>query len=73
MNIFAVVALSAGVFSSFILILVYILTLAEKKLVGVDVVELAPNLDPTGNSTIFAAKLVRELILALSKSRCNDN
>ncbi|MBU0484311.1 MAG: agmatinase [Proteobacteria bacterium] len=38
--------------------------LKNKKLVGADVVELAPNIDPTGNSEVFAAKVVRELILA---------
>lgn len=37
--------------------------LRGKKLVGSDVVELAPALDPTGNSEVFAAKVVRELIL----------
>jgi agmatinase len=36
----------------------------EKKLVGADVVELAPAIDPTGNSEVFAAKVVREVILA---------
>ncbi|MCK9296991.1 MAG: agmatinase [Desulfobulbaceae bacterium] len=39
--------------------------LKTKKLVGADVVELAPAIDPTGNSDVFAAKVVRELILAL--------
>lgn len=38
---------------------------SEKNLVGADVVELAPVIDPTGNSDVFAAKVVRELILAL--------
>ena len=38
--------------------------LKTKKLVGADVVELAPAIDPTGNSDVFAAKVVRELILA---------
>lgn len=38
--------------------------LKEKKIVGADVVELAPAIDPTGNSEVFAAKVVRELILA---------
>jgi len=38
--------------------------LKNKRLVGADVVELAPTLDPTGNSEVFAAKVVRELILA---------
>jgi len=35
-----------------------------KRIIGADVVELAPTLDPTGNSEVFAAKVVRELILA---------
>lgn len=48
-------------FHSFIEI---IRALKGKKLVGSDVVELAPALDPTGNSEVFAAKIVRELILA---------
>ena len=39
--------------------------LAAMNLVGCDVVELAPDIDPTGNSAVFAAKVVRELILAL--------
>lgn len=38
--------------------------LKTKRLVGADVVELAPAIDPTGNSDVFAAKVVRELILA---------
>ena len=41
--------------------------LSNKNLVGADVVELAGSLDPTGNSSVFAAKVVRELILALSR------
>jgi agmatinase len=48
-------------FHSFIAI---VRALKGKKLVGSDVVELAPALDPTGNSEVFAAKVVRELILA---------
>jgi len=39
--------------------------LKEKNLVGADVVELAPSIDPTGNSEVFGAKVVRELILAM--------
>ncbi|MDF1578742.1 MAG: agmatinase [Desulfurivibrionaceae bacterium] len=49
-------------FSSFIDILK---VLRDKKLVGADVVELAPAIDPTGNSEIFGAKVVRELILTM--------
>ena len=39
--------------------------LKEKNFVGADIVELAPMLDPTGNSNAFAAKCVRETLLAL--------
>ena len=34
-------------------------------IVGLDVTELAPTLDPTGVSTAVAGKLVRELLLGL--------
>lgn len=40
--------------------------LKTKNFVGADVVELAPELDPTGNSACFAAKVVREIALALN-------
>lgn len=40
--------------------------LNKKNFVGADVVELAPMLDATGNSSCFAAKVVREVILALN-------
>jgi agmatinase len=40
--------------------------LREKNFVGCDVVELAPNIDSTGNSSVFAAKVVRELILCMN-------
>lgn len=39
--------------------------LKSKRFVGCDVVELAPSIDPTGNSSVFAAKVVRELVLAM--------
>ena len=39
--------------------------LKDKNLVGADVVELAPNIDSTGNSSVFAAKVVRESALLL--------
>ena len=42
--------------------------LREKNFVGCDVVELSPSIDPTGNSDVFAAKVVRELILCLDQS-----
>lgn len=41
--------------------------LNEKNLVGADVVELAPMLDATGNSSAFASKVVREVLLAMQK------
>ena len=44
--------------------------LCRKNFVGADVVELAPSIDPTGNSSVFAAKIVRELALALVR-RCD--
>lgn len=40
--------------------------LKTKNLIGADVVELAPNIDSTGNSSVFAAKVVRELVLSMS-------
>jgi agmatinase len=40
--------------------------LQHKNLVGGDVVELAPAIDSTGNSAVFAAKVVRELALCMS-------
>ena len=46
--------------------------LANKKLVGADLVELAPDIDPTGNSSVFAAKVARELILALNRALRHD-
>lgn len=49
-------------FHSFIKLLKILQT---KNFVGCDVVELAPQIDSTGNSSVFAAKVVRELILAL--------
>lgn len=39
--------------------------LNRKNFVGADVVELSPPVDPTGNSDVFATKVVREVILAL--------
>ena len=42
--------------------------LARKNLVGADVVELAPKIDPTGNSSVLATTVVRELLLSLDKT-----
>lgn len=41
--------------------------LSLKNLVGADVVELAPHIDPTGNSSVFAAKVTREILLAMQR------
>jgi len=43
--------------------------LKEKNLVGADIVELAPDLDSSGNSSVFAAKVLREVLLAVSELR----
>ncbi|MDN3652073.1 agmatinase [Thalassotalea ponticola] len=40
--------------------------LRDKNFVGCDVVELSPSIDSTGNSDVFAAKVVRELLLCLA-------
>lgn len=40
--------------------------LKDKNFVGADIVELSPEIDSTGNSSVFAAKVVREVALALS-------
>ncbi len=37
--------------------------------VGLDVVELAPQLDPSGVSSVAAAKIVRECLIALDSTR----
>jgi agmatinase len=39
----------------------------ELDIVGMDVLEVSPEYDPHGNSSIFAAKVIRELILATIK------
>ncbi len=40
--------------------------LKTKNFVGADVVELSPEIDSSGNSDVFATKVVRELILCLT-------
>lgn len=45
--------------------------LSQRNLVGCDVVELSPQIDPTGNSDVFAAKIVRELLITMEKGRCS--
>lgn len=42
--------------------------LADRRLVGADVVELAPSLDPSGRSAVIAARVARVLLLMLMKS-----
>jgi agmatinase len=41
--------------------------IASLDIVGMDVLEISPEYDPHGNSSIFAAKVIRELILATIK------
>ena len=43
--------------------------LRGKNIVGADVVELAPDLDSSGNSSVFAAKVVREIGLLLTQNK----
>ena len=43
--------------------------LKDKNFVGADLVELAPEIDSTGNSSVFAAKVLRETILAMHKEK----
>ncbi len=43
--------------------------LKNKNLVGADVVELSPEIDSSGNSDVFATKVVRELILCLTQAK----
>jgi agmatinase len=40
--------------------------LSNKNFVGADITELSPEIDPTGNSDVFAAKVAREVLLALA-------
>ncbi len=47
--------------------------LKDKRLIGCDVVELAPSVDPTGNSEVFAAQVVRELILTMKGEGRHDS
>ncbi len=42
--------------------------LKNKNFVGADIVELAPNIDSTGNSSVFAAKITREIILSMENN-----
>lgn len=53
---------------SFLQLLEAIRTVCTTRVVGADVNELAPMLDPSGVSTATACKVLRELILALDKN-----
>ena len=44
-----------------------LLALMNRNIVGADVVELAPDYDPTGVSSITAAKVIREIALLMSR------
>ncbi len=52
---------------SFLELLAAIRTVAQANIVGADVNELAPMLDPSGVSTATACKVLRELLLAIAK------
>ncbi len=52
-------------FQELVAILISVMT--RCRVVGLDVVELAPQLDPTGVSAVVAAKVVRECIIALDR------
>ena len=39
--------------------------LKNKNFVGADIVELAPEIDPTGNSAVFGTKVLREVSAVL--------
>ncbi|MCB2200281.1 agmatinase [bacterium] len=43
--------------------------LLGKQVVGADVVELAPSIDPTGRSDVYAARVARALLLLLLENR----
>jgi agmatinase len=47
--------------------------LKNKNFVGADIVELAPDIDPTGNSAVFGTKVLRETCATLLKSFSREN
>ena len=51
----------------FVSIMQFLVAAAQFKLVGADLVELAPHYDPSGVSTAVALKLLRELLIAYQK------
>ena len=52
---------------SFMQLLEAIIEVGKLNIVGFDIVELSPSYDPSGRSTAIACKILRELILAVSK------
>ncbi len=54
---------------SFQEVLAAVLLLSELHVVGLDLVEVAPSCDPSGITSLAAAKLVREAIIAVMKGR----
>jgi agmatinase len=56
---------SGGIFFNDFMKLLPYFTLISKNIVALDVVELMPVYDLSGNSSVFAAKIIRELLLSL--------
>lgn len=52
---------------TFLRLLEAMITVCKTNIVGADINELAPMLDPSGASTAMACKVLRELLLALNK------
>ncbi len=57
---------------TFLALLYTLLSACRANIVGADVVELAPHLDPSGASTATACKLIRELLLAIGTKGGNS-
>lgn len=55
-------------FSDYVAIL-KMLRRKKVQIIGADIVELAPELDPSRNSTVFVGKVLRELLLTVAKLR----
>ena len=53
---------------TFLELLSAIIKVSELNIVGMDVIELAPNLDTSGVSTAVACKIIRELLLSIRKN-----
>ena len=50
-------------------LITFLSSLKGQNIIGADVVELCPSADPTGNSAVVAASIVREMLLLLANSR----